>query len=112
MRLEEALGCGWGLLRKTPGAHSVGLMQVWPNPFSATASIRFALRDRTRTTLWVCDLSGRRVRTLIDADLSPGEHRVAWDGRDDNGRLVASGVYFCRLSTGPHHWQNKIMLLK
>lgn len=104
--------CARGLLETTPGAHSVGLMQAWPNPFNPTASIRFTLPHPIRTALLVYDLSGRRVRTLVDADLPAGEHTVAWDGRNESGQLVASGAYFCRLTVGAEHRENKLMFLK
>ena len=49
--------------------------------------------------LEIFDLQGRRVRTLLEANLPPGEHRVRWDGQSDAGRAVASGVYLVRLKT-------------
>jgi subtilisin family serine protease len=75
------------------------LAQNAPNPFNPTTEIQF-LTDGGHTTLRIFDLRGRLVRTLVDGALPPGRRRVAWDGRDDGGQQVASGVYVYALSEG------------
>ena len=70
-----------------------------PNPFRAATAIPFALPQRGRVHLRLLDLQGRVVRTLIEGELPAGTHRLQWDGRDDHGELVRSGVYFVKLST-------------
>jgi len=69
-----------------------------PNPFRGETSIRFGLPAAGSHTLVVYDVSGRRVRSLSSGPLEAGPHAVRWDGRNDEGRLVPSGVYFCRLT--------------
>ncbi|MFN8179192.1 MAG: FG-GAP-like repeat-containing protein [bacterium] len=69
-----------------------------PNPFAASTTIEYELGRPARAQLAVYDVGGRLVRTLVAADLSAGRHAAAWDGRDDAGRAVGSGVYFARLS--------------
>jgi hypothetical protein len=68
-----------------------------PNPFNPMAEIRFSLPRAGRVSLRVYDLAGRLVRTLVDGQMGPGHHSERWDGRDDAGLGVASGVYYARL---------------
>jgi hypothetical protein len=79
------------------------LGQNRPNPFdpaSGPTAIHFALPGATRARLQMFDVSGRRVRVLLDQVLTAGEHAAAWDGRNDRGETVAAGVYFYRLEIG------------
>lgn len=69
----------------------------YPNPFNARTVIRFTLPELSRTMLTIVNISGRRVRTLINDRMLSGVQEVRWDGRDDSGQPVASGVYLCRL---------------
>ncbi len=73
------------------------LDDAWPNPFSASTTLRFGVRDASPVTLEIFDAVGRRVRTLLRGTRGTGESLVSWDGRDASGRAVASGVYFARL---------------
>jgi photosystem II stability/assembly factor-like uncharacterized protein len=68
-----------------------------PNPFASTTDISFVLAGPGRISLDIYDLAGRRVRSLGAMDLGAGRHQVRWDGRNQAGRPVASGVYFARL---------------
>ena len=108
--LLEALDRSGGTQRFGPltarveGSQTSGLQdQLWPsrpNPFGSrdeSAEIRFALARRTGATLRVYDATGRQVRLLMDSVLEAGEHTAPWDGRNDRGETVGSGVYFCRL---------------
>ena len=58
------------------------------------------------------DLAGRRVRTLVSAQLAAGPQSITWDGRDDSGRAQASGVYFARLEAGPRRETAKLILVR
>jgi hypothetical protein len=69
-----------------------------PNPFNPSVLLRFELATRGHTRMEVFDGLGRHVRTVISADLGPGRHEATWDGVDENGRAVASGLYVIRLS--------------
>lgn len=84
-----------------PAAGSEGRgLEVWPNPFEQSLSIRFATgSDAATTRLAVFDLNGRRVATIV-AGSGPGPHEVLWDGRREDGRRAAPGVYFLRLDSG------------
>ncbi|MCA9753154.1 MAG: T9SS type A sorting domain-containing protein [Gemmatimonadetes bacterium] len=78
-----------------PKAHGLGLAA--PNPFVADTSLRFEIARPAHARLRVYDVSGRLVRTLVDERLEAGRHTANWDGRDESGRRVASGVFFVRM---------------
>jgi hypothetical protein len=88
------------------------LGQNHPNPFNPQTAISFSLAQRGAMTLAVYDVAGRRVRTLLDEIRAAGAHTVTWDGRNDAGQRVASGVYFCKLVTGDFAQTRKMVLLK
>lgn len=83
-----------------------------PNPFNPSTTIRFELAARGPASLRVYDVRGHLVRTLVDGDADAGTTSVTWDGRDDSGRAVASGVYVYRLRTGSTAESRKMVLLK
>jgi flagellar hook assembly protein FlgD len=71
------------------------------------------LAARSRATLEVFDVEGRRVTTLLDEIIDAGAHTATWNGRDANGRSQPSGVYFCRLMVGSEAADaRRIILLK
>jgi len=84
----------------------------YPNPFNPSTQIHFSLPQRDLVELAVYDLQGRRVATLKKEEMPAGRHAVAWDGRDQRGQGVASGMYFYRLATGGELLVGKMMLLK
>ena len=73
------------------------LRQNHPNPFNPSTTIGYQIDSRGHVELSVFDVSGRVVRTLVDARQGPGPFSIEWDGRDDSGTLRPSGVYFYRL---------------
>ncbi|MEW6752259.1 MAG: FlgD immunoglobulin-like domain containing protein [Candidatus Latescibacterota bacterium] len=75
----------------------VALEPPYPNPSNASVTVPYRLPGRQGVRLTVHDVLGRRVRTLVHATQEPGEHRAAWNGTDQVGRRVGSGVYFCVL---------------
>jgi hypothetical protein len=97
------------------------LSQNYPNPFNPSTTIRYRvhpglIRGSNHTpvhiTLAVYNVLGRKVRTLVDQDRLAGTYRITWDGRDDDGMKVCSGVYFCRLEVQDQAWTRKMLLLK
>jgi hypothetical protein len=88
------------------------LTAVYPNPCNPRADIAFEIAYGQRVQLCLYGLSGRRVRMLQDDLLAKGSHRCAWDGRDDAGRAVASGVYLVRLSTEDRIDSRKLLLAR
>ncbi len=81
------------------GGYELG--QNYPNPFNATTVIRYHLPavsgQQSAVSLKIYNILGEEVRTLIESKQKPGEYQVVWDGRDDSGNHVASGIYICRL---------------
>jgi flagellar hook assembly protein FlgD len=75
------------------------VLQAAPNPFDNTIALTIGLPDEGRVTVRVYDLMGRRVRTVVDSVLPAGWHQAGWNGDDDSGRSVASGLYIGRLVT-------------
>lgn len=88
------------------------LQQNQPNPFNATTTIAFSLEQTGYVSLVIYDLLGRKVRTIVDEDLSSGSHTATWDGTDDSGAGVTTGVYFYRLTAGNQVSSRKMVLLK
>jgi hypothetical protein len=72
-------------------------VESYPNPFSDETQIRFRTDYGASVTVDVYAVTGRRVRSLVDGTMSPGWHGVAWDGRDDGGQALPSGVYLYRV---------------
>ncbi|MFH1068636.1 MAG: PQQ-binding-like beta-propeller repeat protein [Candidatus Glassbacteria bacterium] len=90
------------------------LGQNFPNPFNPSTSISYSvpLGEKPLVTLGVFDLRGRLVRTLVDSRKESGTYTVFWDGRDERGREMSSGVYFCRMQAGTFSQVRKMVLLK
>jgi flagellar hook assembly protein FlgD len=88
------------------------LYQSYPNPSNPVTTISFSLKDRCPVTLRVFTVSGQVVRTLVSEELGPDVHRVIWDGRDERGTRVSSGIYFYRLETPAVVDQKKLVVLK
>ncbi len=76
------------------------LHQNTPNPFNPATAISFSLAESKNMSLVVYDTLGRTVRTLANGPLPAGKHTIRWDGRDNSGRAVSSGVYICRMRAG------------
>jgi hypothetical protein len=91
----------------------LALSQNVPNPFNPETEIVFAVPERAgRVTLTVHNVNGRVVRTLLSQELPAGPSLAVWDGRDDGGRTLASGIYFARLAAGGESVFRKMTLLK
>ena len=89
------------------------LHQNVPNPFNPTTSIRYDVPSGGgHVTLKIYDVAGRLVRTLVDQAQTPGEKTVRWNGRNQQGRSVASGVYFYRMNTPGFEQTRKMVLLR
>ena len=90
----------------------LALHQNVPNPFNPLTTIRYDLPANARVRLSIIDVAGRRVRTLVDEQQTAGSRSAIWNGRDDAGRAVASGVYFYVLEAGKERRSRKLVLLK
>ncbi|MFC1525993.1 FlgD immunoglobulin-like domain containing protein [Candidatus Latescibacterota bacterium] len=91
------------------------LHQNTPNPFNPTTTIRYAVpggAEAKAVHLRIYNAAGQQVRTLVEGPVEPGVHTVGWDGRDEGGRPVASGVYLCRLAANKHESVRRMLLLR
>jgi hypothetical protein len=88
------------------------LFQNHPNPFNPNTSIQFYIPRREQVSLKVYDVSGKLVRTLVDDRLDGGSHTYIWDGKNNRGKAVASGVYFYMLRSDSIRKARKAVLLR
>jgi hypothetical protein len=104
------------------------LFQNYPNPFNPVTKIHYVVEGRqteaavggrstadgssTPITLKIYNILGQKVRTLVDETKRAGSHEVIWDGKDDRGKEVASGIYFYKLTAGSYQKIRKMVLLK
>lgn len=92
--------------------NETSLAQNYPNPFNPQTNIQFSLSANSDVRLEIFDILGRHVSTLVDKRLEPGKYSVTWNGNDQDGAAVASGVYFYRLVTEFGTTQQKMTLLR
>jgi hypothetical protein len=95
------------------------LEQNYPNPFNPTTTIPFragslelVARSPIHTTLTIYNILGQKVKTLVDEDKLPGNYQVVWDGKDQRGNEVSSGIYFYQLKAGNYKETKKMSLLR
>lgn len=100
----------------TSHPYEIALHQNHPNPFNSETTIHFTIpygyHDADPFSMTLHDMQGRKVRTLIEGQFSPGRYDIRWDGRDDNARPLSSGVYIYRLTMGRHSQSKKLILMK
>jgi hypothetical protein len=93
-------------------AFGASLAQNEPNPFNPETTIRFTMPASGNVTINIYDAAGRLVRSLVDGVKDAGSHNVTWNGVDNHGSPVSSGVYFYRLTAGKFSETKKMTLLK
>ncbi len=96
----------------SPGAPALSRLHAYPNPFNPGTTIEYSVPMTADVRIEIFDVRGAVVRALVMGRAPAGRHRVSWDGRDDAGRAVASGVYFCRLVAGSFTDTKKLTILK
>jgi len=94
-----------------PPAASV-LQQNVPNPFNPSTSIRYDVMGRERVCINIFNVQGLRIRTLVDAIHEPGSYAAEWNGTDNAGRSVASGIYYYRMRAGQYTGTKKMVLVR
>jgi len=88
------------------------LSQNFPNPFNPVTSVNYSLPEAVHVRLEIYNALGQKVRTLVEEPQIAGYKTVHWNGVDDYGRGMASGVYFYRLEAGKYSSSKKLLLLK
>ena len=88
------------------------LANNYPNPFNPSTTIHYAVPSTGAVSLVVYNVLGQQVRMLVSGTVSAGHHDVVWDGRNNNGQVIQSGVYFYRLQAGITTLTRKMLLMK
>ncbi|MBN2601873.1 MAG: T9SS type A sorting domain-containing protein [Candidatus Marinimicrobia bacterium] len=98
-------------VKSNPGPQTFGLHRIYPNPFNSQTAIEFLLPSEKQVTLSIYDLKGRQVYS-VQKRLNSGSHRLIWEGRDESKKMVASGVYFIRLTWDNQEFTKKCLFLR
>jgi len=88
-------------------------LRNFPNPFNPVTTISFEttnLHENTRIEIY--NLKGQKVKTLVNEELAAGKHSVIWNGADDSGKSVSSGIYFYKMRAGNYTSTKKMILMK
>jgi hypothetical protein len=88
------------------------LAQNYPNPFNSETAIQYQLPESAWIKIVIYNMMGQPVKVLINKRNEPGSYAVAWNGLDENGKAVASGLYFCSLQTKQYSYVRKMILLR
>jgi len=91
---------------------SFSVSPPFPNPFNPATTIEYDLPSNSHVRLTVHDILGRAVRVLVDEKMSAGTHEAVWNGRDSRGNILASGVYFYRITANGSSCHGKMMLVR
>jgi len=93
-------------------SNRTGLESVYPNPFNPQTSIVYDVKSRGTVRLEIMNIRGQKVKTLYSGEMNPGRYTASWQGTNELGHMVSSGVYFVKFSSDGHHDTRKIILLK
>jgi hypothetical protein len=88
------------------------LNQNYPNPFNPSTTITFSVPQRENVKIVVFDILGKLVKTVVDKEVGAGNYSVVWEGKDDNGEKVASGMYLYRIQAGSFSAVKKMLMVK
>jgi hypothetical protein len=88
------------------------LYQNYPNPFNPATEIKFDIPKESHVKIVIYDITGKEVKTLVDEVVKPGAYRILWDGTDNSGNKVTSGIYFYRMIAGSYVSVKKMVLIK
>ncbi|MBN2088262.1 T9SS type A sorting domain-containing protein, partial [candidate division KSB1 bacterium] len=88
------------------------LSQNYPNPFNPTTEIVYALPKDVTVSLTIYNTLGHKIATLVNEKQAAGTYRTMWDGRDEFGKNVATGIYFYHLQAGDFSTTMKMLLVK
>lgn len=88
------------------------LVRAYPNPFNPETIIEFSLKELGNVTISIYDITGRKVRKLVDDTFDSGLHKAVWKGDDNSGRRLSSGVYFYRMTAPDYTETKKVLMLK
>jgi len=107
-------GLNWfgPVIVESAGLNRLSVSQNSPNPFSLSTRIAFSLPERMPVRLNVYNVEGRVVRVLTDQEFPQGETAVFWDGRDQQGKMTSSGIYYYRFETGKKSFTHRMIKIR
>ena len=88
------------------------LSQNYPNPFNSVTNIEFNIGNFAETRLWIIDVLGRKIRTIVDKPLPAGNYKFQWKGYSDGGAKMSTGIYFYYLQSGSYETRRRLSLIK
>jgi hypothetical protein len=91
---------------------SVHVFQIFPSPTHSTTTIQYTLTESAHVILKIYNVLGQEIKTLVNETQTYGPKTVVWDGRDNQGRFLSSGIYFCRLHAGDFEQSKKLIWVK
>ncbi len=98
--------------QNTPNLKEFTLCDNYPNPFNACTTLEYEMPASGHVEVAVYNLTGQRIRMLMNQMQSAGRHRIIWDGKTDSGNETGSGVYIVRMLSGPYKGSQKIIMMK
>jgi hypothetical protein len=107
-----------GSFTYVPGSNDEGITAItsltgnYPNPFNPESTIAFTLAEDAPVEITIYNVKGQKVRTLINEVLTYGNHSVVWNGTDDRGNIVSSGIYYYKMDSGKFTSSKKMVLMK
>jgi len=93
-------------------AHKFSLAQNYPNPFNLKTTIRYEIPKLGHTTLDIYNLAGQKIKTVVQKNQLAGSHIALWDGTNENGQIISTGVYIYKLRIGSYIMKRKLLFLK
>jgi len=112
VNISSAGASGMAQLRSEKIPKEMRLGQNYPNPFNPTTTIDFSLNKTTEVRILIYNINGELVRDLVSGTYSAGAYRIVWDGRNEEGLQVASGIYIYRMKAGSFIQTNKMIFSK
>jgi flagellar hook assembly protein FlgD len=99
-------------VRESDNSSTFSISSNYPNPFNPSTTIEYSLKVDSKMEIKIYDNLGRLVRSLFKGQSTSGTHFLSWDGRDDNGKQLSSGLYHCQIISDTFSSANKMLLLK
>jgi flagellar hook assembly protein FlgD len=107
---NEEITLGNTSIREIPT--SFAIQNNYPNPFNPTTTVKYQIPENTHVRLVVYNMLGQRVRTIVDQPREAGYYSVQWDGKNDYGVSITSGIYVYRIQAGSFVAARKMNLIK
>jgi flagellar hook assembly protein FlgD len=95
-----------------PVVTQTALKGNYPNPFNPETSIAFDLANEEHVSIDIYNIKGQKVKTLANDRFGVGSHSIVWNGKDDSGKNVGSGIYFYNMKSGKYTSTRKMILMK